>query len=103
MTKYIVLTETLVDQWCNVFTDEDGKPVVFDSEVDAEMEIQDILTTCELKGMEGYTRDGYRIHKIERISCAKCGQSDKWRDDDIEAIENGEVWCTSCNQNTFLV
>lgn len=64
--KYQVLMETVCNGWVNCWHDEDGKPSVFDSIDQAEYEIAECLELCEQAGMEGYSRDDYRIAEIEQ-------------------------------------
>ena len=62
--KYQVLMETVCNGWVNCWHDEDGKPSVFDSIDQAEYEIAECLELCEQAGMEGYSREDYRIEEI---------------------------------------
>ena len=43
------------------------------------------------------------LEDYRHLYCARCKQNDKWVDDDIVNIENGQVWCTHCDQNTVLI
>lgn len=64
--KYQVLMETVCDGWVNCWHDEDGKPSVFNSIDEAEYEIAECLELCEQAGMEGYSRDDYKIEEVEQ-------------------------------------
>jgi len=62
--KYQVLMETVCGGWVNCWHDKDGKPSVFNSIDEAEYEIAECLEFCEQAGMEGYSRNDYKIEEI---------------------------------------
>lgn len=62
--KYQVLLETVCDGWVKCWHDEGGMPSVFNSLEEAEYEIAECLELCEQAGMEGYSRDDYKIEEV---------------------------------------
>ena len=67
--KYQVVMKDEFGFWVNCWhDDEDGKPKpsLFNSIDEAEYEIAECLELCEQAGMEGYSRDDYKIEEVEQ-------------------------------------
>jgi hypothetical protein len=66
--KYEVQTYTLCAGWVNVWTDDDSKPVIFDSLEAAQNELQEFLTemadAVQIGHLDDYNPEDYRIEKV---------------------------------------
>ena len=68
MKKYIVETNTYCDGWVNTWTDDDEKPVVFDSLQDAENELSlyiiELGINADIGNITDYDPEDFRITEI---------------------------------------
>ena len=62
--KITVLHETILDGWINCFTDESGKPQVFNTVEEAQEEINDLIECAKLAGIIGYDHGQFRIEVL---------------------------------------
>lgn len=67
--KYAIETHTFCDGWVNTWTDDDEKPVVFDTLQEAQDELSTYLCglsiDVDLGNIENYSADDFRISGVE--------------------------------------
>ena len=64
--RYEVQTRTMMDGWVNAWSDDDGRPLTFATEMEAEAEILDLLAGVRQAVAAGdmaeeYDRADYRV------------------------------------------
>jgi len=66
--KYEVQTYTLCAGWVNIWTDDDSKPVIFNSREAAQTELSDYLAAlaCEVRAghLDDFNPEDYKIEKV---------------------------------------
>jgi len=67
--KYVIETNTFCDGWVNTWTDDNEKPIVFDTMQEAQEALNiylfELSVDCDLGNIEDYSADDFRISEVK--------------------------------------